>query len=235
MVLRILADLCGFFRYPPRMSEMLAAERRDLILETLRHERKVQATMLSARFGCSPDTIRRDLDRLATDGLVHRVHGGALPLAGAASPFAERREQDAPAKDAIARAAAALVADGMVVVLDGGSTCLHVAQHLPPSLRATIFVNAPPIAEALAQHTGVRVEMLGGRVNPHTMTTVGATTVAAISALRPDLCLLGPCALHPEAGITVSDPDEQQVKAAMVAAASQTVALATADKLGTPT
>lgn len=214
------------------MPELLAAERRDLILDALRRERKLQAATLAARFGCSQDTIRRDLDQLAAEGLVKRVHGGALPLGGAETPFAARRAQQSPAKDAVARAAAALIPADAVVLLDGGTTCLNVTRHLPAALRTTIFTTSPPVAEALASHPGVRVEMLGGQLNPRTLTTVGATTVAALSALRPDLCLLGPCGLHPEVGVTVGDPDERAVKAAMIAAAAETVALATSDKLG---
>jgi DeoR/GlpR family transcriptional regulator of sugar metabolism len=215
------------------MAELLAAERRDLILEALRRERKLQAVSLAERFGCSPDTIRRDLDQLAAEGLVKRVHGGALPLGGAVAPFAERRRQQSPAKEAVARAAAALIPDDAVVLLDGGTTCLAVTRHLPAALRATVFTTSPPVAEALAGHPGVRAEMLGGHLSPRTLTTVGPTTVAALATLRPDLCLLGPCGLHPDVGVTVGDPDERAVKAAMIAAAAETVALATADKLGT--
>ncbi len=213
-------------------TELLAAERRDLILETLRSERKVQATGLASRFGCSQDTIRRDLDLLAAEGLVKRVHGGALPPARGGESFATRRHQHMPAKDSVARAAARMVEDDSVVLLDGGSTCLQVARNLRLDLRATIFVNSPPIAEALSAFENVRVEVLGGRLNPRTMTTTGARTVSLISGIRPDLCLLGTCAIHPDVGITETDPDEQPVKAAMVAAAAETVALATGDKLG---
>jgi DeoR/GlpR family transcriptional regulator of sugar metabolism len=81
----------------------------------------------------SPDTVRRDLRELAEAGLLRRVHGGALPPALGARPYAVRRDQAPAAKAAIARATARLLRDGQVIVLDAGTTTLEVARHLPPA------------------------------------------------------------------------------------------------------
>src|SRR5215216_6692585 len=98
---------------------MLTAERRQHILETLRHDGKVLATELSAALNVSEDTIRRDLRELAEAGLLQRVHGGALPRSPAAASFAIRQSQAPSAKAAIASAAAQLVRNGQVIILDG--------------------------------------------------------------------------------------------------------------------
>src|SRR6478735_4243521 len=110
---------------------MLSAERKQLILEEVGQDGRVVAAELSRRFNVSEDTIRRDLRELAAEGLLHRVHGGALPLPRppVSVSYASRAGQSPEAKAAIARAAAALVRAGQVIAIDGGTTPLEVVQH----------------------------------------------------------------------------------------------------------
>jgi len=216
------------------MAESVAipAERRRLILETIRDSGQAVAAELAQRFGCSDDTIRRDLDRLAAEGKAQRVHGGALRRHEAVPPYAARQVTDVEAKAAIAATAAALIRDDAVVVLDGGTTCLQLAARLRPDLRATIVTPSPSAAEVLAGYPGIRVELLGGRLLPETMATVGPTALEALARVRPDVCVLGLCGVHPEAGVTVANADERDVKAAMLRHAVEVVALVGASKLG---
>ena len=141
---------------------VLSAERRHLILEQLGRDGRVVATELSRTLGVSVDTVRRDLRELHEDGLLQRVHGGALPPVAGARPYAVRREQATAAKEAIARRAASMLHDDQVILLDAGTTTLEVARHLLPDLRATVITNSPAIALALAEHASVEVAMLGG-------------------------------------------------------------------------
>jgi DeoR/GlpR family transcriptional regulator of sugar metabolism len=212
---------------------MLTAERRQYILEVLRRDGKVHATELSAGLGVSEDTIRRDLRELAEAGLLQRVHGGALPSSPAAASYTARQGQATGAKAAVAQAAARLVRDGQVILLDGGTTTLQVAQHLPAELRATVITNSPPIAAALAEHPAVEVIVIGGRLYKQSLVTIGAATVDALRSMRADVCMLGVCSLHPELGISVPDLEEAHVKRAMVDGAAEVIALATSEKLGT--
>ena len=212
---------------------MLTAERRQQILETLRRDGKVLASELSAALNVSEDTIRRDLRELAEAGLLQRVHGGALPRSPASASFAVRQGQAPGAKQAIARAAARLVRDGQVVILDGGTTTLQVAQRLPIGLRATVITNSPPIAIALAEHPQVEVIIIGGRLYKQSLVAIGAATVEALRMIHADVCMLGVCSLHPQDGISVPELEEAHVKRAMIAGAAEVVALASAEKLGT--
>src|SRR5262245_16479827 len=212
---------------------MLTAERRQHILATLQHDGKVLASELSAALGVSEDTIRRDLRELAEAGLLQRVHGGALPRSPAAASFAARQNQAPAAKQAIARAAAQFVRNGQVIILDGGTTTLQVAQRLPLDLRATVVTNSPPIAIALTEHPHVEVVIVGGRLYKDSLVSVGAGAVEALRAIRADICMLGVCSLHPQDGISVPDLEEAYVKRAMIAGAAEVVALASAEKLGT--
>jgi DeoR/GlpR family transcriptional regulator of sugar metabolism len=211
---------------------MLTAERRQAILERLARDGKVVVADLGSSLEVSLDTVRRDLQELAEAGLLRRVHGGALPPAVGARPYAVRREQAPAAKAAIALATARLVRDGQVIMLDAGTTTLEVARRLPAELRATVITNSPPIAEALAEHPSVDVKVLGGALDKDARALVGAATVDALRSLRADVLVLGVCSLHPEIGITVLDLEESYVKRAMIANAAEVVAVSSADKLG---
>lgn len=212
---------------------MLTAERRQYILDVLRRDGKVVARDLSAALGTSEDTIRRDLREMASDGLLQRVHGGALPAAPVVPSFAARREQPSMAKRSIARAAAEMVRPGQVVLMDGGTTNLLVAELLSLDLDATIVTNSPPLAAALASHDRVEVILLGGRLDKHSVVTLGEATLDALRMVRADLYLLGICSLHPDIGISTPNLEEAYLKRAMIGSAAEVVALASPEKLNT--
>jgi DeoR/GlpR family transcriptional regulator of sugar metabolism len=212
---------------------MLTDERRTLILDRLRTQGRVLATDLSAELDVSPDTVRRDLRELDDAGLLRRVHGGALPRHGDASPFASRARRAPEAKASIARRAAGCVDDGQVVILDGGTTTLELAHALRPDLCANVVTTSPPIALALADHPGLEVTVVGGTLRPNALVTVGAAAIEALRMIRADVVFLGVCGLHPEIGVTTEDLEERHVKAAMIEGAAEVVALADHDKLGT--
>ena len=211
----------------------LPDERRRYLLSLLKDEGKLVITELSRRLGVSGDTLRRDLQELAEAGLVQRVHGGALPLAPSPAPYAVRQESGLAAKRAVAVRALRLVRPGQVLLLDGGTTVLEVARYLPTDLRLTVVTPSPPIVMALAEHPGVELILVGGRLNPRTMTVTGSSAYRALEVLNADLCLLGVCSLHPERGLTGLDYEEAELKRLMVRQAGETAALLTADKLGT--
>src|SRR5207248_3366777 len=184
---------------------MLTAERRRSIMQTLQREGKVLASELSKAMHVSEDTIRRDLRELAAAGELQRVHGGALPRLPTNARFTERQQQSPGAKAAIAQAAMRLIRQDQVIILDGGTTPLQVAQQLPPDLRATVITHSPPVALALAVYPEIEVIVIGGKLYKHELVTVGAATVEAYRNIRADLCLLGIGSLHPEVGISTFD------------------------------
>ncbi|MGE8331255.1 MAG: DeoR family transcriptional regulator, partial [Paraburkholderia nemoris] len=106
---------------------MLTSQRKQLILDALKRNGQVIAKTLSAEFEVSEDTIRRDLRELAAEGQLQRVHGGALPASPAAVDFAGRERIESASKAAIGRAAAAMIAHGQIVFVDGGTTAVQLA------------------------------------------------------------------------------------------------------------
>ena len=212
---------------------MLTAERRQQILSRLDRDGKVVASELVVALGVSEDTVRRDLRELAAVGLVQRVHGGALPLAPAAATFTQRLRVAPEAKAGLAEAALPLLDGANVIVLDGGTTSLELARRLPAGRACTVLTNSPPVASVLAEHPRVEVVLIGGRLLKDPQVAVGPEALAALRAVRADVCVLGICSLHPELGVTTNDHDEAHVKRAMVESAAEVIALATADKLRT--
>jgi DeoR/GlpR family transcriptional regulator of sugar metabolism len=211
---------------------MLAAERRDLLLDRLRTSGKLVAKDVAAELAVSEDMIRRDLRELAAAGRCQRVYGGALPASPAVADYAARSHVATAGKQRVARAAATLIEPGMTVLLDGGTTALAVAQALDPGLHATVVTHSPTVAVALVDKPAVDVFLLGGRLFRHSVVTCGATAAEAAATVTADLFLLGVTGVHPEAGLTTGDGDEAAMKRALARRAADTYVLASAEKIG---
>ena len=212
---------------------MLKEERQARILEALNEKGRVLAPELVDTLGVSGDTVRRDIAELAEEGKLRRVRGGALPRSTVAPTRAGRLRQAGEGKQAVGKAAAGLIEDGQVAILDGGVTAEYAALNLRRDLRATIVTNSPQVAVSLYDHPSVEVVMVGGRFRKEGMVNVGAEAVETFRRVRADVCLQGIWSLHPEAGITHPDYEESLVKRAMIENAGRVVALATPEKLGT--
>jgi DeoR/GlpR family transcriptional regulator of sugar metabolism len=212
-------------------TSVLTSQRKQLILEALRRDGQVVAKTLSAEYDVSEDTIRRDLRELAAEGQLQRVHGGALPASPAAVDLAGRERIESASKAAIGRAAAGMIAPGQIAFVDGGTTAVQLARHLPRDLRATIVTHSPSIAVELAGHAQLEVVMIGGRLFRHSMVNVGAAAIEALSHIRADLYFMGVTGVHPQAGLSTGDIEEAYVKRALAEHAAETVVLASAEKL----
>lgn len=211
---------------------MLLSERRQYILQRLKQDGRVVAKEISQALDVSEDTIRRDLRDLADEGLLQRVHGGALPASPAMGNFAQRQTIHPQAKVAIGRKAASLIQPGQVIMLDGGTTAVQVARHLSPSLEATIVTHSPSVAVELVNHPGVEVILIGGRLFKHSIVSVGAAAVEAIQRVRADMYFMGVTGIHPEIGLSTGDYEEARIKHALSQQAADTMVLASEEKLG---
>jgi len=212
---------------------MLTSQRKLFLLDLLKRDGKIVAKDVALQLDISEDTIRRDLRELAAEGLLQRVHGGALPASPAMGDFAARQQIAVDDKSAIGRAAALMIQPGQVVFLDGGTTTAQLVRHLPPDLRATVITHSPSVAVGLVAHPSIEVIMLGGRLFKHSVVGVGSATVEAIRQVRADVYFMGVCSVHPEAGLSTGDFEEAGVKRALSAAAAETIVLASPEKLAT--
>ena len=218
--------------YPCDSVFVLTSQRKQKILDLLRREGQVVAKDLSQELGLSEDTIRRDLRELAAEGLLQRVHGGALPASPAIADFAGRELIAPDGKVAIGRAAAGMIRAGQVVILDGGTTARQVARHIPAELHATVVTHSPTIALELVGHAHVEVILIGGRMFKHSVVAVGAAAIEAIAGIHADVFFMGVTGVHAKTGLTTGDYEEAAVKRALCHAAAETFVLASQEKLG---
>ncbi|WP_108661005.1 DeoR/GlpR family DNA-binding transcription regulator [Acuticoccus kandeliae] len=214
----------------------ILGERRERILTTLTADGFVTIDELAKSFGCSAQTVRRDLIALEAAGLVKRFHGGAgLPGLAARPSYGEKREAHPSDKRAIAAAAVRLMARGDVVYLDTGTTLEAVAQELAEAAEAGRLADVRVVcgsinaASVLAGKPGLRVEILPGEIH----TPDGAITgeaAAALGGLRLDHAFIGVSAFDATGAPWDFDPAKIAVKQAALAAAHNGWVLADASK-----
>ncbi len=221
----------------PAADAVFASERRQEIARLVATSGRARVADLADRFGVSTVTIRKDLAVLEDERLVVRTHGGAIaPADDRPEPaFRERERLQRDAKVAIGAAAAARVGDGESIVLDASSTALYLARSLKERDAwhgLTVVTNSIPIATELADHPGITVLMLGGRVRREALSIVGPLGDGFFERVNVQKAFLGAAGLTLEAGLTDATEEEAHIKRAMVAAAREVHALADHTKWG---
>ncbi|MGJ9424957.1 DeoR/GlpR family DNA-binding transcription regulator [Nesterenkonia halotolerans] len=239
---------------------MLAAQRRAGIVSLLESAGGVSVSELAARFEVSDMTIRRDLENLAEAGLIAKVHGGAVAPAADAAAVARRTEEPGfeaksaqmlPEKQAIAAAAAELLAPGMSVGLSAGTTTWTLAHHLLTVPELTVVTNSPRIAaifhraadahsdaHAAGQSAGQtrdaadpRVILTGGVRTPSDA-LVGPIANQALRSLHLDLVFLGTHGFSSAAGFTTPNLEEAETNRTLLQSGARAVVLADHTKWG---
>lgn len=207
---------------------MLAEQRHQLILRALRSGGTVTVTDLSDQLGASAATVRRDLLKLEGDGLLTRVHGGAV-VEDEPAPFAEAAETGVPGKDAIAARAAELIEDGQSVILDSGTTVHRLARRLH-GRRITVVTNNLAVYEELLPDDSVDLMLLGGMVIREARMLDGFMAEDNLRQVHADWLFMGACGVR--AGGQVMDTTVAEVPArrAMIAAADKVALLADGSK-----
>ncbi len=208
----------------------LKKERKDLILKEINVHTRVSFTDLSSLLGVSEDTIRRDLNEMAEEGLLTRIRGGAMAQAnhyGASTAQVYARE----AKQIIAHKALSLIKDGMLIVTGGGTTIREFVKHLPDSMSLTFVTLNPLTAVELLDKPNIEVILIGGPISKYSQLTIGSEVHQRLSEIKADLCLLGNNALDAKAGFTDTDWESVQVKRAMMKSARKVAVLTISEKL----
>jgi DeoR family glycerol-3-phosphate regulon repressor len=158
---------------------MLSNQRQTEILRLVREQRSCTITDLAVRFDVSDETIRRNLKPLIADGRLIKVHGGImLPEQLDEPPFQRRMTASLEGKRAIGARIAELIGDGDSLILEGGTTCLHIAQALVARSRLTVVTNSIEVARVLASRNGNRVFIAGGELRPDDGAAFGESVLA---------------------------------------------------------
>ena len=180
--------------------------------------------------GVSDDTIRRDLQELAQEDKLIKVHGGALSKSFHTA-FDRKMVYNLEDKNIIAQKTAALVQSGMYILTSGGTSILEFAKSLDPNLNATFFTCSLNAAIEFAHHPSIEVVMIGDKVSKDSMLTSGASAVQTIESIQADLCILGINSLDTQFGLSENDWEVVQIKKAMIKASKKTICIGISEKL----
>jgi DeoR family transcriptional regulator, fructose operon transcriptional repressor len=210
-----------------------ADQRKNHILDRLLSNGRVDATEVAESLGVTGETIRKDLIALERQGILRRVHGGAVPVRSLAfEPGVETRTEFSTEKTRIAQAALAHLPNEGSVLIDAGSTTAKLVEMFPGDRELTVYTNTIPLAISLLTRPRLTVFTLGGRLRNKTFAEVGDWTVRALAEINVDVAFLGTNGISMARGLTTPDPAEAAVKRLMLGCAAKRVLLADHSKFG---
>ena len=185
----------------------IAAElRHKKILDTLRTKGRVFVKDISAKFGVTEVTIRRDLAFLHRNGLVKKTYGGAvLSSPEVKSSVFYRQKRKVGAKKTVGRLASELIKDGDIIYLEAGSTCYEIIPYLQDKNNLTIIVNSLYLMRRLHELSGHKVIIIGGQYRPDRMDMVGPNAEIAIAQLGGFKAFTGADDISIDSGISGAD------------------------------
>lgn len=216
---------------PARQAPLLSVDRHRQLHRRLVERGSIRVGEEAKLFNVSEETIRRDIKQLTAAGIADAVFGGAVLRADAGTGLGvpsvdERGRIEEEAKAAIGAAAARHVRPGDIVILDAGTTTLAVAHHLRQHENLTVITNSLVIAQVASRIPGGTVYVVGGKLVPESWSMVGPQATRDLARIHADWAFLGTAAVDHSGRFTSADPDEAEVKRAMIRAARASVIVA---------
>jgi DeoR/GlpR family transcriptional regulator of sugar metabolism len=208
--------------------------RRQQMLNLLEETGTLNVGELADRFGVSVVTIRKDLDELGAEGLLERTFGGAVfsHRSRFNRSFLQRALEHRQEKRAIAAVALEYIQDGDTIILDAGTTTLALAQVLKEHVKSVFVITCSvPVALELSS-AGYDILLLGGIVRNKSLALLGRETLRIIERYRADKAFLGSTGFTAEMGHSTPNPDDAQIKEALIRIADKTYVLVDSSKYG---
>lgn len=213
---------------------MLAAERKLRIVDYVRQYKTATVSKLALEFSVHEATIRRDLIEIEQEGGLKRTHGGAVveQWTHDEPSFSERETQNLEQKMRIGKMAASLVEDGDHIIIDSGTTTLHIAKNLVHRSDITVVTNDMNVAAELRDAPRIKVILTGGELYPHSYMLNGMFTDHVLGSLHTLKAFIGTPALHPEHGLMHPEAQLVPAKQGMIRAAREIIVVTDDSKLG---
>jgi len=210
-------------------------ERRRILLDHVLRAGSAQIDELAAKFGVSRMTVHRDLDALAAQGIVRRVHGGVTVRSSnlVESNFLYRSRLAEREKQMLAQAAAELVEPGQAIIIDDSTTAGRLTAFIPARKPLTVITNSLTVVEQLKGAYGIETICLGGHYSQRFNAFFGYVCEQAIASLRANTLfmststVLGSVAYHQQ-------EDVVRTKRALMGVAGKRVLLVDSSKFGIP-
>jgi DeoR/GlpR family transcriptional regulator of sugar metabolism len=217
---------------------MLPEERHRKILDVIAEEGRITVAQICEMFSVSEMTARRDLRILDRQGLLRRVHGGAVSSLGRSyePPYNLRVTQAVEVKQAIGRKAAEMVIEGDSIALDVGTTTLEIARALKDKHNLTIITASLTIANEIASQfslgSDVRLILTGGILREREFSMIGHIAERAYRDLHVDKAFIGIGGLDLKEGLTEYNLEDALVKRPLLQSARKRIVVAEGSKLG---
>jgi DeoR/GlpR family transcriptional regulator of sugar metabolism len=214
---------------------MTTYERRQSLIQLLQKQPGLRVLELAQTLAVSKGTIRNDLDALEEQGVLTRVHGGAVLRNGSVhfdTSFGLRFQENAPAKQVMAREAAKLVKDGTSLLLDASTTIYYLSQQLAQYHRLRVLTNGIEVARLLAKDPTNTVVLMGGIVNPEGSSVSGNFSEQLLRDLHVHKAFVSCSGFSLERGLTDVHLAEAQLKNKALASAREVFALVDSSKIG---
>ena len=218
------------------VEQLFLEERRRLILTKLRQQGRVSVGELSNSLNVSAVTIRQDLKALENEGLLERTHGGAVEIQASKTSsepelsFDIRRSKQMGEKDALGRAAAALIETGSAIALDASTTVCSIIPHIAHLDSLTIVTNNLLITESLLTNPRVEVLLPAGRLRRDAYSIIGSPET--LPDINLNIGFVSAWGISAEAGLTEVSKDEMEMKRALLARCMTKVLLVDSAKWG---
>ncbi len=214
-------------------SKLNSIERKQEIMKLLSTRDSLDVEELANLFGVSKVTVRTDLDSMAEKGLLVRTHGGAMSqekqnLIRLISKTSNDCQDE---KERIARAASQLINNGETIILDSGSTTLHLVKYLSQR-NLTVATGSLPASQELMNDSTVELIMIGGMVRRYSLGAIGPLAKACLELLKSNWLFMGAAALSVEEGVLSTNLIEAETKQMMIKSAEKVCVLADSKKLG---
>ncbi|NNJ11469.1 DeoR/GlpR transcriptional regulator [Chloroflexales bacterium ZM16-3] len=219
----------------PETGGMSPERRREQILSYLSTRDRSSVVELSQHLSVSEVTVRKDLDALEGQGMLTRVHGGAMVSGRGRMElyFAAREQVSLEEKRRIAQEAAALIQSGQRIFLDGSTTALQVARLIKDREDLIVVTNGLYTALELNFSAGITTIVVGGTMRHRSSSLVGSMNVNSLRRLRVDVGFFGARAVTAEDGLMEADLDEAQLKQQMASSSQVVVGIVDSSKFGT--
>lgn len=213
---------------------MLAIERRNAILEKLQQERRVVVSELSELYEVSEETIRRDLDKLVTDGYAIKSYGGAVLNENASLdlPFNIRKNSNILGKQKIADLISSRINDGECIILDASSTAVAIAKAIKDKKDMTVITNSVEIIIELLETPDIKVISTGGVATGGSCALLGPLTDRAIKSYHVDKAIISSKGFSLEEGFTDTDELHASNKQTMLQSAKEKILAIDHSKFG---
>jgi DeoR family fructose operon transcriptional repressor len=209
---------------------MFADERRAEIVRLVDEKNSVTVAFLSAEFGTSEVTIRRDLQELETEGLLKRTHGGAIKINNLKHDLNifELNTKQVEEKSMIAKKAYSLINDGDSIILDPSSTAGMITKYLKSGSKSgiTVVTNSFRVVFDLLDCDNVEVIHVGGQLIRSFESSVGIIAESTLSTLNVDKAFIGINGIDFNAGLTTINLYESKIKSMMLECGRETYILA---------